>query len=72
MSRARQTFEGVAVALLLLLTAAGDATLMVGAAALVLAGGLVLFPRERRLGLTTAAIAAAVAVALAVASRLVR
>ena len=72
MSRARQTFEGLAVALLLLLTATGDTTLMLGAAVLVLVGGLIIFPRERLVGLTTAAIAAAVAVALAVALRLVR
>ena len=72
MSRARQTFEGISVALLLLLTATGDATLMLGAAVLVLVTGLVVFPGERRAGLTTAAVAAAVAVALAVATRVAR
>jgi hypothetical protein len=72
MSRARQTFEGLAVALLLLLTANGDFTLTLGAAALVLVAGLVVFPGERRAGLTTAAVAAAVAVALALVTRLAR
>jgi hypothetical protein len=71
-SRARQTFEGLAVALLLLLTATGDATLMLGAAVVVLVAGLVAFPRERPAGLTTAAIAALVALALALVARLAR
>jgi len=63
-ARSRQIFDGVAVAILLLFTGLGDATAMMAAAVLVLVIGVVAFPADRRVGLTTAFVAALVAVAL--------